>query len=168
MIRVIVACDRQQGISKQGYQPWYIPDDEKYFTDMTKSYGAVVLTGRTTYDLIGKPLSDRTTYVLTSDKNPVEGVVTVNNLDAALRMIGDVDVWIIGGANVYEQIFEQKLADELYITRIDADFGCTQYFPQIGADFELSSVSELHEQNGFIYTYEIYTKVSKNELLENS
>jgi dihydrofolate reductase len=160
MIRLIVAHDRQRGIAKQGFQPWYIPEDEAYFADKTKSAGAAVLMGSTTYKTLKGPLPDRTNYVLTSDKTPIDGVELVHNLDKFLREFtgSQKDLWVIGGSNVYSQVFEVGLVDEVYSTKIEADFGCNQFFPALSDQFQLLSQSDLHEQNGFIFSYEVYSQ----------
>jgi dihydrofolate reductase len=160
MIRLIVACDRQQGMAKDGFQPWKIPEDEAYFAEMTKSYGGKILVGSTTFRTFKVPLPGRTNYVLTSDKTPIEGVELVHNLEKFLKDYKEQDLWVIGGANVYCQIFELGLVDEIYITRIQADFGCNQFFPEFDEGFKLDNESDLHEQNGFIFTYQIYSKAS--------
>jgi dihydrofolate reductase len=135
MIRLIVAIDRKRGIAKHGYQPWYIPDDEAYFIRQSKSYGGNVLVGGTTFrdSFKSKPLSERTS-------------------------LKDQDIWVVGGASVYTQVIDAGLADELYITHIDADFGCDQFFPEYESKFHLSSQNEPSEQNGFHFTYARYTR----------
>ena len=160
MIRLIVAIDRQRGLAKQGYQPWYIPEDEQYFTDQTKSHGGHVLYGRLTYELSlrNQPLADRQNYLLTRDTTPVNGLTVVNDLDKFLDSFRDKDLWVIGGANVFAQVMEAGRADELYVTHIEADFGCDQFFPDYKAGFQLAERGELHEENGFIFSYARYIK----------
>lgn len=160
MIRLIVACDRQSGLAKQGILPWHIPDDVAYFAQKTKSDGANVLMGSITFQSLQTPLLERKNYVLTSDKTLREGVELVHNLAHFLQDYQGQEqhLWVIGGANVFEQVFATGLADELYITQIEADFGCTQFFPEIRDEFQLISESDLHEQNGFIFTYQVYAK----------
>lgn len=158
MIRLIVAYDRQQGIAKQGFQPWKIPEDETYFSEMTKSLGGTILIGSTTFKTLKGPLSGRKNYVLTTDNTEIEGVELVHDLSKFLKDFTDKDLWVVGGANVYGQVLELGLADELYITKIEADFGCNQFFPAFGDAFKLIKQSDLHEQNGFIFKYEIYSK----------
>ena len=153
MIRLIAAIDRQCGIGKHGGQPWHIPDDEVYFTEQTKSHGGNILVGSTTFRTFKSPLPDRQNYLLTSQKEPVDGMELVHNLEKYLADYQDQDLWVIGGANVFAQVMELGRADELYLTRIEADFGCQQFFPDYEADFELAGQSELHEQNGFIFSY---------------
>ncbi len=158
MIRLIAATDRKSGLAKQGFQPWNIPDDEKYFNDHTKSHGGNVLIGAITFKTIGRPLVERQNYVLTRDKTPVEGVELVHDLESFLKDYKDRDLWVVGGANVFSQVIGADKADELYITHIEADFGCNQFFPEFVEKFKLVDESELHEQNGFIYRYAVYKK----------
>jgi dihydrofolate reductase len=157
MIRLIVALDRKNGIAKHGYMPWYIPEDEAYFTEKTKTFGGNVLTGGVTFReaYLGKPLADRQNFILTRDTQNIDGVEVVNNLESFLDNFKE-DLWIAGGSKVFEQVMGK--ADELYLTHIDADFGCDQFFPEYGKDFELAQQTETREQNGFSYKYVIYRR----------
>ncbi len=49
-------------------------------------------------------------------------------------------------------------ADELYITHIEAEFGCNQFFPEYEPAFQLAEKSDLHEENGFIFYYAKYVR----------
>jgi dihydrofolate reductase len=161
MIRLIVAFDRQHGIAKHGFQPWNLPADEAYFTEKTKLYGGNVLVGSTTYRTFSGALVERAVHVLTSDETPIEGVEVVHDLKKFLKDYADKDLWVAGGANVYSQLFEADQVDEIYVTRIEADFGCNQFFPAFEEAFVLAEQSDLKEQNGFIFRYEVYTKSIK-------
>jgi dihydrofolate reductase len=129
MIKLIVALDRKRGIAKHGIMPWYIPEDEEFFTKMTKTYGANVLSGAATYKTYSGPLKDRQNYVLTHDKTPIEGAIAVSNLESLIKDSKMDNLWIAGGANVFNQVIDQGYADELYLTQIDADFNCDLFFP---------------------------------------
>lgn len=161
MIRAIVAIDRKLGIAKHGYTPWSIPDDMANFVKLTKSYEGNVLVGGTTFrnTLHSKPLEGRTTYLLTNKEQPVVGVQLVHDLESWLTTMGDTDIWVIGGATVYEQVLAADVVNELYITHIDADFGCDQFFPEYQSKFRLAHQSEPKEQNGFHYTFSTYTRI---------
>lgn len=159
MIRLIAAVDRKRGISKQGVQPWSIPDDAKYFSRLTKSNGGAVLIGSITYSMLKGPLGDRHNFVLSHDKEDIPGVTLVDNLEKFLGEYSNKDLWVIGGANVFDQVMALGKADELYLTKIDADFGCNQFFPEYEQTFRLLEQSPLHEQNGFIYTYHKLVKL---------
>jgi|ERR1039458_355985 dihydrofolate reductase len=160
MIRLIAAIDRKGGIAKHGYQPWYIPEDEAYFTKQTKSHGGNVLTGGTTFrdSYKGNPLVGRTNYLLTRNIQPIEGVLLVHDLKEWLATIGNQDIWVAGGASLFQQVIDAGKADELYITHIDADFGCDQFFPDYQAKFRLISQSGQLAQNGFNFSYARYAR----------
>lgn len=162
MIRLIVAIDRKNGLAKHGFMPWNIPEDEQYFTDQTKSRGGNVLTGATTFTNTYKkgPLAGRQNYILTHDPVPIKGVTLVHDLEGLLNDFRHEDLWVAGGAAVFDQVMRASKADELYVTRIDADFGCDQFFPDYKQGFELVEESKIREQNGFKFTYAVYRKAT--------
>lgn len=155
MIRLIAAIDSKRGIAKGGLQPWHIPNDEKYFLDQTSKWGGEILMGRKTYEVIGHPLADRKNYVVSQHAAAVNGAEVVTDLEAFLKTFGR-DLWIIGGASTFEQTL--PFADELYLTEIQADFGCDQFFPEYADKFMPFGEDPLQEQNGFIYKFAVYTK----------
>ena len=161
MNHLIVILDRKGGVAKKGYMPWNIPEDQDFFTRMTKTLGGHVLSGGVTYRNAygGKPLVDRHNYILTHDPTPIEGAVVVNDLKSFLDDFNE-ELWVSGGSVVFEEIFKLDKADVLYITHVDADFGCDQFFPEYKDDYDLVEESERREQNGFYFTYARYTKKS--------
>lgn len=162
MIRLIAAIDRKRGIAKHGYMPWFIPEDEQFFTDQTKTYGGHVLSGGITFrNTYHGPLKDRHNYILTHDPKPIEGVAVINNLAKFLTEFDGKDLWVAGGSQVFEEVMKIGKADELYLTLIDADFGCDQFFPEYEKDYELAEQSEPREQNGFRFVYARYVKSQK-------
>jgi dihydrofolate reductase len=79
--------------------PWRYPGDLKRFKRLTM--GATVVMGRKTFESIGKPLPGRRNLVVTRGRVEVPGVETVGGLDDALALVGEGDVWFIGGAAIY-------------------------------------------------------------------
>lgn len=159
MIRLIAAIDRQRGLAKHGYMPWHIPEDERYFTDQTKSFGGNVLTGGVTFrNTYHGPLAGRHNFILTHDTAPIPGATVVNDLAKFLEEFDGQDLWVAGGAAVFGQVISTGYDMELYLTRIDADFGCDQFFPEFESEFKTAEPSEPREQNGFHFSYAHYTK----------
>jgi dihydrofolate reductase len=162
MIIFIAAIDRKRGIAKHGGIPWFIPEDEKYFTTQTKTRGGNVLTGgktfRDTYK--GRPLVDRQNYILTRQQDPIEGATVVHDLMQLLDEFKGKELWISGGAEVFKEIMDAGRADELYLTHIDADFGCDQFLPEYENGFKKVEESEVREQNGFKFTYAKHVRKS--------
>ncbi len=158
MMRLIVACDRKRGMAKHGFQPWYIPEDEKYFTDQTKSRGGIVLVGNTTFKTFSEPLTNRENYILTRHNTSIKGAHVIHDLTKFLEDFQGKDVWVVGGAEVFAEVMQAGKADELYITHIDANFGCDQFFPEYQDTYKLVEQNEAREQNGFTFTYARYVK----------
>ncbi|MEK7594409.1 MAG: dihydrofolate reductase [Patescibacteria group bacterium] len=158
MIRLIVALDNKLGLAKDGGQPWKIPEDEQYFTDQTKLYGGNVLSGSTTFKTYRQPLVDRRNFVLTHSQVIIEGVTLIHDLDKFLDDLQGKDLWVAGGADVFKQVIDAGKADELYITHIDADLNCDQFFPTFADKFTKVEESEPRSQNGYNFTYAKYSR----------
>lgn len=67
MIALIVAFAKNQVIGNKGQIPWKIKGEQKRFKELTT--GNVVIMGRRSYEEIGKPLPNRTTFVVSNTKN---------------------------------------------------------------------------------------------------
>ena len=137
MLGMIVACDRNGAIGKDGDLPWRQSTDLQHFKKITM--GSNLIMGRKTWDSLPGMLPGRVHYVLS--RGQVEGV-SVITVEEALEMDG----WIIGGGQIYE-IFLPHV-DELHRTIIDARVSdADTFFPDItGMGFELHE--ERHVQAG--------------------
>lgn len=167
MIRFIAAIDRKRGLAKNGDMPWKIPEDEKFFSDMTKTHGGHVLTGGVTFrnNYKSRPLTDRHNYILTRQTDPIPGATVIHDREGLRQLLKQFtgkakDLWVSGGGEVFQQIFDEGLGDELYLTHIDADFGCDRFFPEYEDKFEKIEESEEREENGFRFKYATYKRVS--------
>lgn len=155
MIRQIVAIDSERGIARAGVQPWKLPGDERYFSEKTKLYGGIVLMGRKTFEVIGRPLPERQNFVATHDRAfKAPDVQIVHDVSAFLGT--HEDVWVIGGSQLYEVTL--AACDELYVTEIEADYGCDTFYPAFLDAFELSSKSPMVTENNTNYRYCVYTR----------
>ncbi len=133
MISLIAAVAKNGCIGKDGTLPWYLPEDLKRFRELTT--GHVVIMGRKTWESIPghrRPLSQRTNIVITrqNDYALATGVERYDSIDAALAAHGNEHVFIIGGAEIFQQTINR--ADRLYLTELDRSIdGCTAFFPTI-------------------------------------
>jgi dihydrofolate reductase len=116
--------------------PWHLPDDFKWFKKMTS--GHIIVMGRKTFQSIGKPLPDRTTIVLTGSPEPIPGVQTIsslNQLDGADPAFADREIFICGGAQVYQLAL--PLCSDLYLTLVKRNVDGDTFFPPFEDAFEL-------------------------------
>ena len=154
MIALIVAFAKNQVIGNKGCIPWKIKGEQRRFKELTT--GNVVIMGRRSYEEIGRPLPNRTTIVVSNTKNfDGENCLTAKSLAEAIRLAGDKDIYISGGAKLYEEAL--PLVEKMYITEIDSEIEGDTYFPPFEKD---QFVKEINEKvDGEIpYTYVTYTR----------
>ena len=63
LISAIVAVSENNVIGRDGHLPWHLSADLKRFKAITTGHS--IILGRKNYDDIGRPLPNRTNYVLT-------------------------------------------------------------------------------------------------------
>jgi dihydrofolate reductase len=127
----IAAVARNGVIGADGDIPWRIPEDWRRFQRLTM--GQVLVMGRKTWDSIGRPLSGRTTYVLTRDRMwRGEDVYAVPFLDEALAQAAAREpetIFVAGGGEVYRAAWDRLTG--LEITEVDAEPEGDVTFPTI-------------------------------------
>ncbi len=156
----IVAVDENWGIGKAGDLLFHISQDMKYFREKTK--GKVVVMGEATLRSLpgGKPLAGRTNIVLSDDESfACEGVELCRSMEqlfAAIEKHRSDDVFVIGGASVYNQLMD--CCDTAYITKVKASAEHdTAINPLDGrAGWRLCESSEPMEQEGLVFTFNVY------------
>ena len=131
-MKIIAAVDYNYGIGKNGGLPWNSPEDLKNFKELTN--GGIVIMGRGCYDSLPdkfKPLPNRLNIIMTRSNSSFDGCMTFKYvcdvLDDDYLMSKD-NVWIIGGAQIYEVFL--PLVDQMILTHMEDSFGCDTFFPQ--------------------------------------
>lgn len=131
MISIIAAIDRNRGIGYENKLLFWLPNDLKRFKALTT--GNTIVMGRKTFESLPKgALPNRRNIVLSSRPDAVyPGAETYTTLEAALQSCqSDEQIYIIGGASVYQQAL--PLADALCLTEVDAEAPHVDaYFPEI-------------------------------------
>ncbi|MYL19364.1 dihydrofolate reductase [Halobacillus litoralis] len=161
MISFIFAMDRNQLIGKDNDLPWHIPNDFKFFKDMT--WGKTIIMGRKTFESFGRPLPERKHIVLTSNESyDREGCTVIHSMDEILKMEQqhpDKEWFVIGGSVLFEKML--PYADRMYLTYIDAEFEGDTYFPPFNYDqWTLSSETKgmKDEKNPYDYYFRTYDR----------
>lgn len=121
---LIFAMAENRVIGRNNKLPWYLPNDLKYFKQVTM--GKPVIMGRKTYESIGKPLPGRMNLVITRDATwQAEGVSTCASLEQALQkatgaaeITGVEELMVIGGAEIYRLAL--PVASRIYLTQVHA------------------------------------------------
>ncbi|TGB04587.1 dihydrofolate reductase [Halobacillus salinus] len=161
MISFIFAMDKNRLIGKDNDLPWHIPNDFKFFKDMT--IGKTIIMGRKTFESFGKPLPEREHIVITSNKEyNREGCTIIHSIDEILEMENnqpDKEWFVIGGTVLFEKML--PYADRMYLTYIDHEFEGDTHFPEF-EESQWKMVSETkgekNEQNPYDYYFRIYER----------
>tara|TARA_R110000851_G_scaffold251161_1_gene403608 strand:+ start:188 stop:670 length:483 start_codon:yes stop_codon:yes gene_type:complete len=130
MIKAILACDDNGGVSRNGVMPWpKNTRDLKWFQRITT--GQLVIMGRNTWDdtQMPSPLPNRINAVVTTRGRPDGADLSIsgNLLETIPAIPHDGAKWIIGGADLVTQCL--PIIDEFYLTRIIGDYDCDTFLP---------------------------------------
>ncbi len=163
-ISLIAAAAENNAIGKDNQMLWHLPNDLKYFKNIT--WGMPVLMGRKTFESFGggKPLPGRANIILTYKKNyHPEGTVVVNKLDNALFFVNENDfneLMVIGGGEVYNMMLPK--ADKIYLTRVHESFTeADAFFPSIDEKkWQRTSQQNFtaDEKHLYAYSFEIWER----------
>lgn len=158
-IGLIWAQARGGVIGKGGAMPWHLPEDLAHFRRTTLSHP--VIMGRKTWDSLPprfRPLPGRTNVVVTRQPHWHEiGVQRATSLREALQLCeNSVQVWVIGGAQIYAQAL--PLADEVVVTEIDADIDGDAFAPVLGPEWRATARQPLVGADGTAMAFVTYRR----------
>lgn len=162
---LMVAMARNRVIGRNNKLPWYLPEDLRYFKQVT--LGKPIIMGRKTYESIGRPLPGRLNLVITRDRNwQQDGVTVVHSLEEALQQAehqtlidGCGEVVIIGGSQIYAEAL--PVVDRLYITEVHAEVEGDTLFPVVDWHHWEESAREDHsasDNNPHDYSLVVYDR----------
>ena len=138
-ISMIVAYGKNWEIGLDNQMLWHISEDFKNFKTITS--GHHILMGRKTFESIGKPLPNRTSIVLSRGDFFHEGVYTFSDIQEAFnfaRSSAEEELFIIGGANIYETLFDY--VDKMYLSEVDYEGKADAHLKEI--DFSTWDLAE--------------------------
>lgn len=161
-MKLIVAVDKNWAIGYKGDLLIRISADLKRFKELTTG-NAVIMGYNTLLSLPGgKPLKNRINIVLYPTDIEIEGATVVHGIDEAVDLaaeIKDKDVFVIGGASVYNQLL--PYCDTAYITKIDREFEADVFIPDLDKldEWYIADESETYQNDdGTEYKYVTYKK----------
>lgn len=178
-INAIVAIDRDNLIGYKNELIWHIPEDLNFFKYMTKE--KIIIMGRKTFDsLPNGPLPKRINIVVTKDfekfhNHPYKNTFFVSSIEDAIHKanelavnnffdfeVSDEEIFVIGGATIYEQFLKNELIDVMYVTEIGKSFSEEKDLNHADCSFLKSEYlhyfkkEKIKDIEGFDMTIEIY------------
>ncbi len=145
--KAIAAMSENRVIGQGNKIPWHLPEDFQWFKKMTT--GQVVVMGRKTFESIGRPLPNRTTIVLSRSLFRYPGVQTLSDLRQLDAKDESRDIFICGGAQIYEQAL--PFCSDLYLTLVKRHVEGDVLFPPFEEWFEAQA--ELRDGPDFKITH---------------
>ena len=140
MIKLIVCIDLKGNIGKNNDLLYHMKEDMEFFKEKTKRQ-EILMGLNTWYSLPNKPLKDRLNIVVGFDREELNEIkeelneikteyyplLTYTDLRCAIdEYIDDVeyinnpnDLYIIGGASIYNQVIDMDIIDEAYVTIVN-------------------------------------------------
>lgn len=186
MISAIVAVDENWGIGFNGELLEKIPEDMKFFKDLTiGNKNNVVVMGKKTFNSIGKCLPYRENVIIShhgfnNAEFDIRGSMSYWNenytqtfcrLEIFQKKIANKfydkaydDVFIIGGGQIYKELL--PLCDRVYVTKIfKSHDNVDTFFPNLDEPEEWNTWKAVHQSetkvyNDIMYQFWIYDRIN--------
>ena len=163
MINIIAAITDNNALGKDNKLLFRLKKDMAHFKNITTDN--VVIMGRKTYESLGKTLPNRVNIVLSRNMESNEDFYTFDSIEKAIEWSKEnypqKEIFIIGGASIYDKALKDDIVDKLYMTKIkqtveDAD----AFFPEIDykRKWSITSVERFFENGIEFFTYEAEKK----------
>ena len=174
---IILAVDSKNGIWKDNWLAWKISADMKYFKNITSNtndlakMNAVVMWRKTRESIPSKyrPLPERVNCILSRKiiNNDIwskidDYVLYFNSLEKCLSELESKEnienIFLIWGANLYNQVLDNPMLDKIYITKVKWDYNCDVFFDWVPNYFIEESSTDIQTENDIDYSFCVYKK----------
>ena len=142
-MRAIAAISLNRVIGKENKIPWHLPDDLKWFKQITQ--GGILVMGRKTFESIGKPLPGRETFVLTRGHWTHPDVKTASIPELLSSHSKEPrPLFVCGGAEIYNQLL--PYCSDLYLTVVNQVVEGDAFFTEFESLFKLKQIILKNEE----------------------
>ncbi|MCS6820327.1 MAG: dihydrofolate reductase [Microscillaceae bacterium] len=163
-ISIVVAMTLNRCIGKNGTLPWHLPNDLKYFKQLTT--GHCIIMGRKTFEAIGKVLPQRINIVVSQQPDyQIENAFVVPTLEKAFSTAQaqqESECFVIGGGQIYAQALAQ--AHTIYLTLIKTEVAGDTFFPEFSlSEWQLvaNQSFEIDAKHPWAYEFQVWERVGK-------
>ncbi len=165
-ISIIAAIAENYGIGFENSLLCHLPADLKHFKNIT--IGHTIIMGKWTYkSLPNGALPNRKNIVLstTLEKNNDKYIQATSLIEAINLCKNEEQIFIIGGAKVFNEAIHHPKVNTMYITWIhSSDFEADVFFPKIEKKEWKEISREPHkadDNNPYDYTFIIYERIKE-------
>lgn len=154
----IAAIGRNNELGKENQLVWRFKADMNFFREQTM--GHPVLMGRKTFESLPGMLPQRH-HIVISRSHPLvpDGVEVFENIDDFFKayQARDVEIFVIGGAQIYTQFL--PYAHRLLLTEIDSTCDADVYFPSFDSSLYRRKVLGSGTEADINYQFVEYKKM---------
>lgn len=157
---IIAAMSENHVIGVGNSLPWYLPDEWAHFRKVTS--GKAFIMGRKSFEAPDALHSGFRNVVITAHP-PVQAEPSVEyaaDISEALALLSDeTDVFILGGASIFEQML--PLAERLYLTIVHAQVEGDAFFPAFDQDEWQLVDTEFHgtdDAHAYAFSMNLYVR----------
>ncbi len=159
----IVAVSKNWGIGRDNALLFSIPEDMKYFREITA--GKTIIMGRNTLESFpnGAPLNNRRNIIISTNEDyKVEGAEVVHSPAQALELLSDLSedqAYVVGGSEVYRAML--PFCEKAFVTKVSKSAEADRFFPDLDslADWKLTKLGEEKEHEGLKYRFCVYERI---------
>ena len=168
IISHVVAVSNNNVIGVDNNLPWNLRTDLAHFKEYTTN--KIIIMGRKTFESIGRPLPNRTNFVISRTLHDIPGVHIFNNLEDALKAAkeqsengqdeAEAEAVIIGGGYLFRDT--SSTFNKLVLTRVDCDIDGDIFYPDIDlTDWNLIKTESFKkdDDNDYDFKVEEYKKL---------
>ncbi|KAF0685028.1 Aste57867_23057 [Aphanomyces stellatus] len=157
-IYIIAACARNRVIGINGTLPWSIPRDWAYFLGKVKGHMSIM--GRVSaqeYPIGPDHPAIIVSRSMAQEKREHVDIVSSYKEAIALAEAKQLpEVWICGGASIYEESL--ATAHKLFLTRVELDVDGDTRFPAWQQHFDVLESREEYDEDNIRFAFEVWTK----------
>ncbi len=172
-VSLVLAVDSKNWLWKNNSLVWKIPWDMQFFKKITtetndQNKKNAVIMWRKTWDSIPekfRPLSNRLNVILTKSQDFIDSKYKkhFSDIEKCLDYLSKnneiENIFVIWWADIYNQFIEKKLADIIYLTKVNWDFDCDAFFTWVPDYFELVEELDKIKENNIEYKFLKYKKI---------
>jgi dihydrofolate reductase len=166
IISHLVAVSNNLVIGVDNDLPWNLKTDLAHFKKYTLN--KTIIMGRKTFESIGRPLPNRTNFVISRTLKEIPGAQVFKSLEIAVKNAEEInklegkenEIVIIGGGYLFRDTI--KTVNKLLITRVDCDIEGDIYYPDLDlTEWKLQSKESFRKDEDNDYNFEIeeYSKL---------
>lgn len=183
-VKLIVAACRNMGIGWKRNLPWNLPNEFKYFLDKITSVSDpgkknLIMWGRTSFETFPESLLPLPNVVIALLSKTLRSapkhvwyicrdVHEVIKLGSTPPLSKEIEtIWVLGGAKSYMEMMHHPWCDQIFFTKVMADFECDTFFPVLDKDvFKLAEgfpgvPCGIQEENDITYEFQVYNRNGK-------